>query len=146
MRRDHVAGGIFIVGGALVLLMSQDLPFGTLSSPGAGMLPVLLIGLMMALGGALVLGAGASPPAREIAWRDLPHAIQVIVPACVAVAIYTAAGFLITMGCLLFFLTFVVERRSLLVAAVFSIGLPVLVHMLFQNVLKTPLPGGLLGF
>lgn len=146
MRRDHVAGGIFIVAGALVLLVSQDLPFGTLPSPGAGMLPVLLIGLMIALGAGLVLGAGASPPAWEIAWGDLPHALKVIVPACAAVAFYTTGGFLLTMACLLFFLTFVVERRPLLIAVPFSVGVTVLAHTLFSNILKTQLPRGVFGF
>ena len=32
---------MFIVAGALVLAVSGDLPFGTLPSPGAGMLPTL---------------------------------------------------------------------------------------------------------
>ena len=43
LRRDHVAGGAFVVVGALVLAVSDDLPFGTLASPGAGMLPTLVI-------------------------------------------------------------------------------------------------------
>ena len=34
LRRDHVAGGAFVVGGALVLAVSGDLPFGTLAFPG----------------------------------------------------------------------------------------------------------------
>jgi hypothetical protein len=146
VRRDHVAGGIFIVAGTLVLLMSQDLPFGTLSSPGAGMLPSLLIGLMIALGVALVLGAGVSPPASEIAWEDLPHALKVIAPTCTAIALYTIGGFLLTMGCLLFFLTCVIERRPLLVAAAFSIGVPLLTNTLFGHLLNEPLPRGLLWF
>jgi hypothetical protein len=146
VRRDHVAGGIFIVAGTLVLLVSQDLPFGTLSSPGAGMLPGLLTGLMLALGVAVVLGGGGSPPAREIAWADLTHALKVIVPACAAVALYTTGGFLLTMVCLLFFLTFVIERRPLLVAATFSIGVPLLTNTLFGHLLKEPLPRGLLWF
>ena len=49
LRRDHVAGGAFVLAGALVLAVSCDLPFGTLASPGAGMLPTLLVGFLMAL-------------------------------------------------------------------------------------------------
>ena len=41
---------LFAVAGALVLAVSGDLPFGTLASPGAGMLPTLLVVLMMAFG------------------------------------------------------------------------------------------------
>jgi hypothetical protein len=32
LRRDHVAGGAFIVAGILVLAVSGDLPFGTLAT------------------------------------------------------------------------------------------------------------------
>ena len=39
LRRDHIAGGAFVAGGALVLALSGDLPCGTLASPGACMLP-----------------------------------------------------------------------------------------------------------
>ena len=53
LRRDHVAGGCFVLAGAVVLAMSSDLPFGTLASPGAGMLPMLLIGLLMVFGAVL---------------------------------------------------------------------------------------------
>ena len=71
LRRDHIAGGVFIAAGALLFAMSGDLPFGTLASPGAGMMPklvlVLLIGLWRAC---LVLRAGESPPLAEIAWGD----------------------------------------------------------------------------
>ena len=44
LRQDHVAGGVFIVAGALVFAVSGDLPFGTLASPGAGMMPKLVLG------------------------------------------------------------------------------------------------------
>src|SRR5262245_18444017 len=55
LKRDHVAGGVFVVAGVLVLAVSGDLPFGTPSSPGAGMLPTLVVGLMMAFGFILLL-------------------------------------------------------------------------------------------
>ena len=34
LRRDHVAGGAFVVAGAFVLAVSGDLPFGTLGVAG----------------------------------------------------------------------------------------------------------------
>ena len=42
-------GGVFVALGIVVFALSGDLPFGTLSSPGAGMLPKLMAGLMIAL-------------------------------------------------------------------------------------------------
>ena len=50
------------------------------------------------------------------------------------------------MPLLLFTLIFVVERRPLLPALAFSIGVTACVYALFTLLLRTPLPRGLLGF
>jgi hypothetical protein len=146
VRRDHVAGGGVIAAGVLVWAVSGDYPFGTLASPGAGMLPKLVIGLLVALGAVLFARAGESPPLAEIAWSDVPHAVRVSVVAATAIALYTTLGFRITMAALLFALTFVIERRPLLPAAGFSIGVTALAYALFSVLLKTPLPRGIMGF
>jgi hypothetical protein len=146
LRRDHVAGGAVITAGVLVWAVSSDYPFGTLASPGAGMLPTLVIGLLVALGAVLFVRAGESPPLAEIAWSDVPHAVRVAVVAAAAVALYTTLGFRITMAALLFTLTFLVERRPFLPAAGFSIGVTALTYVLFGLLLKTPLPRGFMGF
>ncbi len=146
VRRDHVAGGIFIVAGALILAVSGDLPFGTLASPGAGMLPKLIIGLMMAFGLVLLLRAGESPPFAAVAWGDLPHAVRVIVLAAAAVALYVPLGFLLTMSLLLFGLVYAVERKPLINAVLFSAGVTGMAYLLFNTLLKSPLPRGPLWF
>ena len=146
VRRDHIAGAMFVVAGALILALSGDLPFGTLASPGAGMLPKLMIALMMAFGLILLLRAGDSPPLAAVAWGDLPHAARVVALTAVAVALYTTLGFLVTISLLLFGLTFAVERRQFLNAAAFSLGVTGLAYLLFDALLKSPLPRGLLWF
>lgn len=146
VRRDHVAGGASIVAGALVLAASSDLPFGTLASPGAGMLPTLIVGFLMAFGAVLFARAGEGPPLGEIVWADLPHAVRVAAVAAAAVALYTVLGFVMTVAALLFSLTFFVERRPFLPAAIFSIGVTALAYALFSLLLKTPLPRGVIGF
>src|SRR5262249_61149686 len=70
VRRDHIAGGAILIAGALVLAASTDLPFGTLASPGAGMLPTLVVAVMMALAASLIIAAGSSPPHRNQPWGD----------------------------------------------------------------------------
>ena len=146
LRRDHVAGGAFIVAGAVVLAVSGDLPFGTLASPGAGMLPKLVTGLMIAFGVILMARAGESPPLAATVWADLPHSARVVAIMAVAVAAYTTLGFFVTMSALLFCLLFVVERRRLLLAAAFSLGVPLVTYLLFEYLLKSPLERGLLRF
>jgi hypothetical protein len=146
LRRDHVAGGAFIIAGALLLAVSGDLPFGTLASPGAGMLPKLMIGLMMAFGLVLVVRAGDGPPFSDIAWGDLPHAVRVLAVTGAAIALYEVLGFVITMAGLLFGLIFVVERRPFLPAVAFSVAVTVIAYVLFNTLLRSPLPPGILGY
>lgn len=146
LRRDHVAGGCFVLAGAVVLAISSDLPFGTLASPGAGMLPMLLIGLLMVFGAVLFVRAGESPPLASIDWADVRHALPVIAVACVAASAYTTLGFLVVMPLMLLFLIFVVERRPLLPVAAFSVSATVLAYAVFGYLLKSPLPRGIMGF
>jgi hypothetical protein len=146
LRRDHIAGGVFVAAGALVLAVSNDLPFGTLASPGAGMLPVLVITLMMLFGLVLLLQAGSSPPMAEISWSDLPHALRVTVVAACAAAAYNTLGFILTMVLMLFVLVFVVERRGVLASLAFSIPIPLAIYAAFEYLLKSPLERGLFWF
>jgi hypothetical protein len=146
LHRDHVAGGAFLVAGLAVLAISGDLPFGTLASPGAGMLPTLVVGLMLAFALVLLAGARRSPPLASIAWSDLPHALRVVVVAVAGTALYTRLGFLLTMPLVLFSLIFVVERRHVLPALAFSAGVTGAAYYLFGTLLRTPLPRGLVGF
>jgi len=146
LRRDHIAGGAFIAAGAIILLASHDLPFGTLASPGAGMLPMLVLGLMIVFGVILVIGAGESPPIAQLSWTDLPHAARVIAVAAVAAALYTTLGFLITMALMMFSLLYLIERKNIWASAAFSIIVPLVTYVLFEHVLNTPLESGLLSF
>jgi hypothetical protein len=146
IRRDHIAGGAFVIAGALILVISADLPFGTLASPGAGMLPKLVIGLMIALGAIIFLRASESPPFGSIPWADLTHGLTVIGLSIAAAAVYTALGFVVTVALLLFALIGIVERRNLAAAAIFSIAVTLFTYILFDKLLKAPLPRGIAGF
>ena len=146
LRRDHVVGCVFLAAGLFVYAVSGDLPLGSMAMPGAGMMPKLLVGLMMAFGLILLVRAGDSPPFAEIAWADLPHAARVVAVTGVAIALYEPLGFVVTVAALLFCLTFVVERRPILNAAVFSLGVTGLAYFLFSTLLKSPLPRGILGY
>jgi hypothetical protein len=146
LRRDHVAGGAFIVVAAFLLAISGDLPFGSLASPGAGMLPTLLISLLALFGLIIVLHAQASPPLAAIDWSDLRHGLSVLIAAALAAAAYTRLGFAITIPLMLFALVFGVERKPLLHALTFSLGAAALAYLVFGVLLKAPLPRGVAGF
>ena len=146
LRSDHIAGGVFVAFGLLVFALSDDLPVGTLSFPGAGMMPKLVAGLVILFGLLLILRANESAPFATISWRDLPHAARVVAITAAAIALYQTLGFLVTMALLLFALTFGAERRHPLAATAFSIGVVALTYLLFAVALKTPLEPGILGF
>ena len=146
LRIDHVAGGLFVVFGIGVFLMSGDLPVGSLALPGAGMMPKLVLGLMIIFGLGLLARGGASPPLSEIDWSDRTHALCLIVAAALATAHYTTLGFVLTMSLLLFGLTTAVERRPLIPALAFSVGTALVAFLLFSWFLKSPLPRGPFGF
>jgi hypothetical protein len=140
LRRDHIAGGAFIAAGVLLFAMSDDLPFGSLASPGAGMLPKLVITLMMAFGAVLVARAGESPPLGTIDWSDFGHAATVVGVSAAAIALYTMIGFVLSITLMMFVLLHVVERRGLVRSAAVSIGVTVGAYFLFNTLLKSPLP------
>ena len=146
LRCDHIAGGAFAAFGALVLAGSGDLPVGTLSFPGAGMMPKLMAVLLIAFGLLLVVRARESAPLASLSWSDLPHAVRVVLITAFAIAVYQTLGFLIAMALMLWALTFGDAPRHALAAAGFSIGVVALTYFLFAVALKTPLERGLLGF
>ena len=93
-----------------------------------------------------LLRARESPPLSDLPWRDLPHAVRVIAVSAAAVALYVELGFLLTVSLMLFTLTYLVERRPLLNAVLFSLGVTGLIYLSFHVALKLPLPGGVAGF
>jgi hypothetical protein len=145
LHADHVAGGAAITAAIAVLAVSGDLPFGTLTFPGAGMMPKLICALMILFGVMLIANAGTSPSFASISWSDLPHAARVFAIIGVAVALYTTLGFVITMSLMLFVLI-ALEGRNLVAAAAFSLGVTLSTYALFTVALKTPLEQGVLGF
>ena len=147
VRSDHVAGVAFIALGILVFAIGTDLPFGSLSSPGAGMMPKLMASLMMLFAAAIFAAAERdSPPLSSIDWSDRGHALLLVVITAIAVSLYQKLGFLITMSLLVFSLLVVVERRRLLPAASYAIALTVFAYWMFGIALKAPLERGYLWF
>ena len=146
LRSDHVAGGAFIAFGILVFALSGDLPFGSITAPGAGMMPKLMAALMMVFAAATIVGATDSPPFTDIDWSDRWHAALLVGITAVAVSFYQTLGFLITMALLVFTLLVVVERRPLINAVLYSVGLTLFAYWLFGKALKAPLARGFLWF
>jgi len=146
LRGDHVAGAAFVVLGVLVIALSGDLPFGNLAMPGAGFMPILLAVLGIILGLTLLLRARESAPFSTIDWNDGRHAAMVLAIAAVAVALYEALGFAITMSLMMMGFLIIIERRNPLRATIFSVAVATVTLLLFEYVLQTPLAEGPFGF
>ena len=146
MRADHVAGAFFVAVGFLVIVLSGDLPFGQLSMPGAGFLPVIVAVLIIVLGGSLFLRANESPAFSEIEWDDSRHALQVLAITGVAVVLYTVLGFIITMILMMMALLVIIERKNVLRAAAYSACVAIVTYITFVHLLQSPLPPGVLGY
>jgi hypothetical protein len=132
--------------GAVVFAVSGDLPFGSVSAPGAGMMPKLMAGAMIVFAALVMIAAKGGPPLSSIDWSDRGHAALLIVITAAGVYAYPRLGFLVTMSLLLFALLVVVERRKLLHAAAYSVGLTLFAYWLFGKALKSPLERGILWF
>jgi hypothetical protein len=145
LRADHVAGAFFVVAGILVIALSGDLPFGTLSFPGSGFMPRILAVLTILFGLILMWRARESHPLAELSWSDAAHAGMVVALTGIAVLLFDWLGFLITDILLIFALLMVIERKHVIPAAVYSIGVVVVTYVLFVHVLKTPLNTGVFG-
>jgi len=129
-----------------VFALSGNLPFGSVTAPGAGMMPKLAAGLMMLFAVLMMAASRDSPPFSSIDWSDRAHAALLVVITAVAVAFYARLGFLVTMSLLVFALLVIVERRNALVAAAYSVGLTLFAYWLFGKALKSPLERGVLWF
>ena len=146
LRADHVAGAAFVAFGLLIIALSGDLPMGRLSLPGSGFMPKILACFMILFGGVLIVRARESRPFADLEWTDAVHAVVVTLITGVAIAAFEPLGFLTTMVLMMFVLLVALERRALVPAALYSLGVVGLTYVTFQYALKTPLVTGPFGF
>ena len=74
------------------------------------------------------------------------YAFLVVLIAGIATMLYQPLGFILTMSLLVFTLLMVVERKNVLRAAAYSVGLTMVAWWVFGTALKSPLETGILGF
>jgi hypothetical protein len=140
LRSDHVGGAAFVAFGIAIIALSGDLPFGQLSMPGSGFMPMILAGLMILFGATLILRADESAPFSETSWGDGWHAFRVTLLTAAAIVLYTELGFVITMTLMMIALLLVAEREKPLHAVGYSLAITLVTYLSFEYLLKTPLP------
>src|SRR4029434_8704414 len=90
----------------------------------------------------LILRAGESKPFATLSWNDAKHAGMVVGITAAAIVLFERLGFLTTNILLILALLFIIERRRLLPAIAYSVGVVVITYVLFVYILKTPLQAG----
>ena len=145
LRSDRVAGALLFLLGAFAAAQSLALPLGSLAEPGPGYAPLLLAGLLAALGLAILLLGGASAGLPELDWSELPHALLILGGGAFATLALEPLGYRLSTLALLLFYLGVVERRSLPATLAVSAGMAFGSYSLFATLLKVPLPTGPFG-
>lgn len=142
LTTDRVAGGALVVVGLIALFESRRLPLGTLHRPGPAYMPVVLALLLIVFGLVLALMASRGGRFADVGWHEWRHAVAIFGACAFAAWGFERLGYRLTTAIVLFFLLFVVERRSLAL----SVGLTLVIawgtFFLFDTLLRVPLPRG----
>ncbi|PYN89035.1 MAG: hypothetical protein DMD87_07620 [Candidatus Rokuibacteriota bacterium] len=93
----------------------------------------------------LVVCAGKAPALASVGWTEWPHAVAIFLVCAFAALALERIGFRLTIALSLAFLLRVVERRGALFTAVLSIAFAAGAFVLFDTLLRVPLPRGPLG-
>jgi putative tricarboxylic transport membrane protein len=142
LTTDRVAGGALVLVGVIALWESRRLPLGTLHRPGPSYMPVVLALLLILFGLALALMASRSGRFTAVGWHEWRHAVAIFAACAFAAWGLDRLGYRLTVAIVLFFLLFVLERRSVLTAVGLTVAISWGSFFLFDTVLRVPLPRG----
>ena len=145
LTTDRVAGGALALLALYVVWESRRLPFGSLRNPGPAFVPVVLAAVLLLFGLLLVVFSGKSPALSTLVWIEGRHAIAIFAVCAFAALALERFGFRPTVALSLVFLLGVVERRNPIFTIVFSVGLAAGTFLLFDTILRVPLPRGPFG-
>lgn len=136
--KDAAAGAIFIVIGALFALGTRELDYGTALRMGPGMFPLLLAGLLMVLGLAIVATsvAQANEPVGGVPWRGL--VLILLAPILFGVTV-RPLGMVPALAVSVLTASFASRRTTVLLAVLLTLGLTVFCVAVFSYGLGLPM-------
>ena len=145
LTTDRLGGSALCLLALFVMWESRTLPLGTWRNPGPGYFPVVLAALLLILGALVWAMGAAAAPVAGVGWGEAGHAVVILgVTAFICLGL-ERLGYRLTMLAALFFLVWLMERKSLVAAALFSLALAFGSFYLFDTLLRVPLPRGPLG-
>ncbi len=144
---ERLYGAVVFCLGLAILWEGRTLSFGSLRSPGSGMFPDLVAVMMMVLSAILLV----APPKTEGGGSSISGKVLLRIGSVfAALVLYSlfleVLGFLIVSLVLATFLFVVFDSRKYWLAVLRAFVLTGLAYALFEVLLKSNLPRGVLGF
>lgn len=145
--QDRIAGLIFLIVSASVMVESARLSFGDIRNPGPGFVPFFL-GLLMAILSIFLFAVPEPRPGVEDLWKARERAMNILY-VFVALMIYLLAfkliGFFIATFLLMTCLFKIAGEKGYRRGILISLVTMVVLYLFFYKLLNIPFPRGILG-
>jgi hypothetical protein len=142
---DRAAGGALVAIGLVTLWESRHYPLGSLHRPGPSYMPVVLALLLIAFGLALALMGARGGRLGDVRWHEWRHAVAIFGACAFAAWGLERLGYRLTVAAVMLFLLGVLERKGLLVTLAMTVAVAWGTFLLFDTLLRVPLPRGPFG-
>jgi len=146
LKSDQFSGLVLLAFALYIGWQNRVYPIGTLSEPGPGYLPLLLVIFLGAMGVLIALWGMRSAPLAAVKWTEATRAV-IILGACGAATLgLERIGYRLTVIALLVFLLIVVERKRPLAVMLVALGFSFASYYIVGDLLRVPLPRSPWGF
>lgn len=142
---DRAAGGALVIIGLITLWESRQYPLGSLHRPGPSYMPVMLALLLIVFGFALAAMGARSGRMGDVSWHEWRHAVAIFGACAFAAWGLDRLGYRITVALVMLFLLGVLERKGIVITRVMTVVVAGGSFLLFDTVLRVPLPRGPFG-
>jgi putative tricarboxylic transport membrane protein len=146
MGMERISSLIVFVIGLLITWQASKLRLGGFHKPGPGLFPLILGLILILLSLILLIQSKGRPGSRSFSFGESPKRIVMVYGSLLAyVAILEYAGFLLSSFLLIFFLFVVLGEYTVKRAALTALAATAVAYVLFDVLLKSPLPKSLIG-
>jgi hypothetical protein len=143
---DRVGGGALAAIAVAWLWEARKLPMGTLQNPGPAYTPIVLALLLLGFAVLVIALGGRTEPIAGVGWAEWRHAVAILAVLAFMAFALERLGYRLTVMAALVVLLLGLERRHVLLAAVFAVTFALASFHLFAIVLRVPLPRSPWGF
>jgi len=146
---DVVSGAVLAGVGIFILLEARHWEYLGPDGPGPGFFPLWYGISMVALALLLMVTSfrqRSAEPGKPVDWLEVRRALIAWTGLALCVGLLKLLGFLLAFGLFVFFLVYVMYRRTIVTATVTAIAMAATFYLLFPVALSVELPVGKLGF